>query len=92
MARKKKQPSKEFILMNLSRREFAKKRGKVIATEIESGRPLDLPPGYDPRKGSWSWEQIYGVFPDPRHSGQPIYELRESQTARVTKIVGPTRQ
>jgi len=68
---RKKKNLKEFALVSLAKREIAKQRGKFLTAEAE-GRPLDLPPGYDPRKGSWVWEQIYEVVTDPRHSGNNL--------------------
>ena len=87
MAHKKKQ-LKEFALVSLAKREFAKQRGKFITTEIESGRPLDLPKGFDNWQQGWGWQEICETLVDPKHTGKPIYELRESQTARVSKVVG----
>ena len=85
---RKKKNLKEFALVSLTKREIAKQRGKYITTEIESGRPIDLPKGYDNWRQGWSWQEICETLVDPKHTGKPIYELRESQTARVTNVVG----
>jgi len=85
---RKKKNLKEFALVSLTMREIAKQRGKYITTEIESGRPIDLPKGYDNWRQGWSWQEICETLVDPKHTGKPIYELRESQTARVSKVVG----
>ena len=82
---------KTWVLVSVSHRRVEKNgRGKPYIVESEY-RP-DPPPEINPRKNSVTWENVYEVVADPKHRGKPIYELRESQPARVTKIVGPTRQ
>jgi hypothetical protein len=65
---KPKKQLKEFCLVSLAKREIAKQRGKFVTAEAK-GRPLDLPPGYDPRKGSWSWEANLRSYPRPSAFG-----------------------
>jgi hypothetical protein len=78
-----------WVLVSLSHHRIEKdRRGRAIVRQGEW--PADIPNGFDRRKNSVAWEPIYERVVDPKHTGKkPIYELRESQTARVTEIVGP---
>jgi hypothetical protein len=77
-----------WALVSLSHHRIEKdKRKRFIVRHGQ--RPLNLPAGFDPRKNSLAWEPIYETVFDLKHTGAAKYELRESQTARVTKIVGP---
>jgi hypothetical protein len=86
MARKRK-PRKEFALVN-TKREFARKGCRYVTTTVASGRPLgNLPAKFSSWKLGFGWHEIYETVVDEKHSGPARYELRESQTMRITKIV-----
>jgi len=77
-----------WVLVSLSHHRIEKdKRGRFIVRH--GARPLEAPKSVDPRKNSVAWEPLYETVVDTKHIGAAKYELRESQTARVTKIGGP---
>jgi hypothetical protein len=86
----RRKPRREFALINMNR-EFAKVRGGFVTCEVSSGRPLELPAQFSSWRLGFAWHEIYETVVDPGHSGPPRYELRESQTARVTKVVAPSQ-
>jgi hypothetical protein len=84
-------PKQTWVLVSLARKEIAvDKRGRAVTAQ-SAEKPYSLPPGYDPRKGSWSWEPIYETVVDVKHRGAARYELRESQVARPTRIIAPAK-
>jgi hypothetical protein len=80
-------PKREFVLVSLGRREFAKRRGKFITTKIEGARPTDLPAGFTNWRDGWSWAEVTEVIGDPKHSGAPTYAFEDWQVGRIRKII-----
>jgi hypothetical protein len=86
MPRRKKQ-LKEFVLYSITTREFARKGNKFITTEIESGRPLDLPKGYDNWRQGWSWQEIYETKINPLHRSAAKYINTDPNVCRIEKVI-----
>ena len=86
MARKKK-PVKEFVLVSLGKREFARKGRSYITTHVDSGRPMDLPKGYDHWRDGWAWAQVTEIIVDPKHGGPATYRFEDWQHDRIQKII-----
>jgi hypothetical protein len=87
-----KTPKRVFCLVSLTHREIAKRRGgkPILYEGRQPPRDPDYPRAFQRRNG-WSFEEITETVTDPNHTGAPKYELREHQTARVTKVVGPNQ-
>jgi hypothetical protein len=87
----RRKPLREHVLVNLGRRDFAKRRGKYITTEVASGRPMDLPKNYDHWRDGWSWASVEHVTTDPKHTGPAEYRFEDWQVARIVKVVAPNQ-
>jgi hypothetical protein len=81
----KRPPKKEFALVNLNRKCLVLRAGKpvtILAKQPPRGDAFPL----KYRQVGYSYEPVE-IEHSPRHSGEPIYELRDSQKGTVTKVM-----
>jgi hypothetical protein len=77
---------RSYIVVSLTKHEIPTHRGRYIIREARTcPRDDALPKGF-PRRAGYSWEEVVETVCDPNHKGGPIYTMRDSQVARVTRI------
>jgi hypothetical protein len=80
----------EFVLLNSTTREFGRdKRGRIILTKVDAGRPMELPKGFDHWKQGWQWAPVVEDITVPSHRGAATYRQIDAQVDRIARIKAP---